>query len=126
METGKSEASGTEREAGDNGVGGTSPRPDGSGGAASHANDDRPAARRFDWRARVRRHPYGMLATAAGVGYLLGGGLCSRTTVRLLGFAVRLGARLAALPVIGDALIGMVGRGTLPASTTRSQEGESS
>jgi hypothetical protein len=57
----------------------------------------------FDVRRRVRRHPYAFLVAAAGVGYVLGGGLFTRTTARLLGVA----GRVAALPVIRSELIGL-------------------
>jgi hypothetical protein len=57
----------------------------------------------LDIRGRVDRNPYLMVAAALGVGYVLGGGLFTRTTGRLL----RLGVRLAALPMVKDELIGM-------------------
>jgi hypothetical protein len=57
----------------------------------------------MDLRGRVERNPYLMVAAALGVGYVLGGGLFTRTTGRLL----RLGMRLAALPLVKDELIGM-------------------
>ena len=57
----------------------------------------------LDIKGRVDRNPYGMVAAALGVGYVLGGGLFTRTTGRLL----RLGVRLAALPMVKDELIGM-------------------
>jgi len=57
----------------------------------------------LDMRRRVRRHPYAMLAAALSVGYVLGGGLFSRTTVRLLGVA----GRVATLPLIRGELIGL-------------------
>lgn len=57
----------------------------------------------FDMRRRTRRHPYAMVAAALGVGYVLGGGLFSRTTVRLLGVA----GRVAALPLLRSELIGL-------------------
>lgn len=53
-------------------------------------------------RGRVRRHPYGMVAAALGAGFVLGGGLFSPLTFRLLG----LGVRLAALPLIKSQLVG--------------------
>jgi hypothetical protein len=53
-----------------------------------------------DLREAVARefelHPFRTLASAAGAGYLLAGGLFSRLTLRLLSF----GARLVLLPVI--------------------------
>lgn len=57
----------------------------------------------IDLRGRVQRHPYAMLAAAAGVGYVLGGGLFTPFTARLL----RLGIRLAALPMVKDELMNM-------------------
>ena len=46
--------------------------------------------------ARVTGHPYGTLGVAAGIGYVLGGGLSSRLTAALLGTATRLAMALAA------------------------------
>lgn len=58
---------------------------------------------RLDLRGRVERRPYGMLLAAVGVGYVLGGGLFTPLTGRI----VKLGLRLAALPIVKDELIGM-------------------
>jgi hypothetical protein len=49
----------------------------------------------------VRQSPYGSLGAALGTGYLLGGGLPSPTTARLL----RLGLKLASVPVVQDKLL---------------------
>ena len=57
----------------------------------------------LDLRGRVERHPYGMVLAAFGVGYVLGGGLFTPTTARV----VRLGMKLAALPLVKDELLGM-------------------
>ncbi len=57
----------------------------------------------LDLKGRVERNPYLMLAAAFGVGYVLGGGLFTRTTARV----IRLGVRLAALPMVKDELLGM-------------------
>ena len=57
----------------------------------------------LDLRGRVDRNPYGMVLAAAGVGYLLGGGLFTPLTARM----VRLAVRLAALPFVKDELLGM-------------------
>lgn len=54
----------------------------------------------LDFRNRVQKHPYLMLAAAAGVGYILGGGLFTTLTARLL----RVGIRLAAIPFVKDEL----------------------
>ena len=61
--------------------------------------DDAAAAGRellgaMDLPGRVDRHPYGMVAAALGAGYVLGGGLFTPTTARLL----RLGFKVASLP----------------------------
>jgi hypothetical protein len=57
----------------------------------------------LDLRSRVERHPYGTLIAAAAVGYLLGGGLFTSLT----GSLVRLGLRLAAVPLVKDELINL-------------------
>jgi hypothetical protein len=57
----------------------------------------------LDIKGRVERHPYGMVAAALGVGYVLGGGLFTPLTARI----IRLGVRLAALPFVKDELLGM-------------------
>ena len=59
--------------------------------------------RALDVRGRAQRHPYLMVAAAAAAGYVLGGGLFTRSTARLLRVAVR----LAALPVMRSELIGL-------------------
>lgn len=58
---------------------------------------------KLDLRGRVDRNPYGMVLAAIGVGYVLGGGLFTPLTGRI----VKLGLRLAALPIVKDELIGM-------------------
>lgn len=52
---------------------------------------------------KVEANPYGMMAAALGVGYVLGGGLFTPTTMRLL----RMGARLATIPLVRDKLLDM-------------------
>jgi hypothetical protein len=59
--------------------------------------------RTADLGGRTRKHPYAMLAAAAGVGYVLGGGLFTRWTARI----VRLGLRLAAVPLVREELIAL-------------------
>ena len=44
---------------------------------------------------RMRRRPYATLSVAAGLGYVLGGGLASRFTIVVLGVATRLAAAVA-------------------------------
>jgi hypothetical protein len=57
----------------------------------------------LDLTGRVQRHPYGMVATALGLGYVLGGGLLSPLTFRLVG----MGVRLAAIPLLRNKLLGL-------------------
>lgn len=57
----------------------------------------------LDLKGRVERNPYGMMAAALGVGYVLGGGLFTPLTGRIL----KLGVRLAMLPFVKDELLGM-------------------
>ena len=54
-----------------------------------------------DLKGRVDRNPYGMVAAAFGIGYLLAGGLFTATTGRVL----RLGIKLAAVPLVRDELL---------------------
>ena len=61
--------------------------------------------RAIDLRGRVQRNPLGMVLAAAGVGYLLGGGLFSPLTGR----AVRIGLRLALIPLIKSQLSNIAG-----------------
>jgi hypothetical protein len=57
----------------------------------------------LDLKGRVERNPYGMVAAALGVGYVLGGGLFTPLTARV----IKLGVRLAMLPFVKDELLGM-------------------
>jgi hypothetical protein len=47
-------------------------------------------------RERMRTHPYATLAAAAGVGYVLGGGLPSRLTAVLLALGSRMALEVGA------------------------------
>jgi len=53
---------------------------------------------------KVRARPYASLAMAFGAGYILGGGLRSRTTLSV----VNLGFKLAMLPFVQDKLLNAV------------------
>ncbi len=59
----------------------------------------------IDLRGRVQRNPVGMVLAAAGIGYLLGGGLFSPLTGRL----VKYGLRLALIPLVKSQLSGILG-----------------
>src|SRR5256885_16839986 len=59
----------------------------------------------IDLRGRVQRNPFLMVAAAAGVGYVLGGGLFSPLTGKLL----RIGMRAAIIPLVKSQLQGLAG-----------------
>ena len=67
----------------------------------------------LDLKGRMEKSPWLTLAQAVGVGYLLGGGLFTRTTGRL----VHLGARALLLPLVRSQLSAMmVGMESAPGS----------
>jgi hypothetical protein len=59
----------------------------------------------LDIHGRVERNPYGMVAGALAVGYILGGGLFTRLTERAAGAALRAGL-LAVLPRFEEEFLG--------------------
>ena len=59
----------------------------------------RDAISSVDVKGRVRRNPYGSMAAAVGIGYVLGGGIFTPLTARIVGVGLRLGMRLALLPL---------------------------
>jgi hypothetical protein len=60
----------------------------------------------------TREHPGRSIAVAVGVGYVLGGGLFSRLTARILGTGIRIGLRTALLPFVTDGLVALGQRHT--------------
>jgi hypothetical protein len=77
---------------------------------ASSFDDFRQSTQRVieDVRQRVEDEPVKTLAMALGAGYILGGGLFTALTGRLLFGGLRIGLRLAALPLVRDELMGFV------------------
>jgi hypothetical protein len=53
-----------------------------------------------DLKGRVHRNPYGTVAAAIGIGYVLGGGLFTPLTSRIVRLGLRIGLRLAVLPLL--------------------------
>ena len=51
-------------------------------------------------KAQIDRHPYGAVAAAVGVGYVLGGGVFTGLTARIVRLGLRIGARGAVLPLL--------------------------
>jgi hypothetical protein len=56
------------------------------------------AQSRLNLRSRTKEHPLGMMLAAAGVGYVLAGGLLTPLTGKL----VKLGLRLSVLPLLQE------------------------
>ncbi len=52
---------------------------------------------------RVAQNPYGRVAAALATGYVVGGGLFTPTTARL----VQLGVKVASIPVVRNQLLGL-------------------
>ena len=55
----------------------------------------------------VREHPIRTVAVALGVGFVLGGGLFSRLTARIVGTGVRIGLRMAVVPLMAQGLVAL-------------------
>jgi len=53
----------------------------------------------LDSDGRLQRNPYGMVAGAVAVGFVLGGGLFTRLTARIASAGLRIGL-MAALPLL--------------------------
>jgi hypothetical protein len=62
----------------------------------------------LDIQGRVHRNPYGTVAAAVGIGYVLGGGLFSPLTSRIVGLGLRIGLRLAVLPMLKQEMAELV------------------
>jgi len=60
-------------------------------------------------RDKVEEHPWRTLGLALGAGYIVGGGLFTALTGRLLFTGIKLGTRLAALPLVRDEVMGFIG-----------------
>jgi hypothetical protein len=61
-------------------------------------------------QARIEENPYGTLAAAAGIGFILGGGLFSRLGAKLVATAIRAGLASATSPVL-QSVLGELKRG---------------
>lgn len=56
---------------------------------------------------QTREHPGRSVALAIGVGYVLGGGVFSRLTARILGTGIRIGLRTALVPFVTESLVAL-------------------
>jgi hypothetical protein len=61
----------------------------------------------IDLKGRVKRHPYGSVAAAVGIGYVLGGGIFTSLTSRIVRLGLRIGVRAALLPLLKDQIAGL-------------------
>ena len=62
----------------------------------------------LDIEGRLRRNPYGMVAGALVVGFVMGGGLFTRLTARIAGAGLRMGLA-AAWPLLQRELLAKKG-----------------
>jgi hypothetical protein len=63
----------------------------------------------LDIKGRVDRHPFGTVAAAVGIGFVLGGGLFTPLTGRIVRLGLRIGMRLAVLPLLKQEMAELVG-----------------
>ena len=61
----------------------------------------------IDIKGRVKRHPYGAVAAALGIGYVIGGGIFTPLTSRIVRLGMRIGVRLALVPLLKDQIAGL-------------------
>jgi len=61
----------------------------------------------IDLKGRVKRRPYGSLAAAVGIGYVLGGGIFTPLTSKIVRLGLRIGVRAALLPLLKDQIAGL-------------------
>jgi hypothetical protein len=71
---------------------------------------------------QTREHPGRSVAMAVGVGYVLGGGLFSRLTARIVGTAIRIGLRTAVLPFVTEGLLALGQQHTTQQHTTQRED----
>ena len=57
-----------------------------------------------DLKTRLDQHPYGALAAAVGVGYVLGGGFFTPLTERVAKLVLKAGIRAALVPFVAAQL----------------------
>jgi hypothetical protein len=62
----------------------------------------------LDIKGRLNRNPYGTLAAVVGIGYVLGGGFFTPLTARLVRLGLKMGVRLAILPLLNDEAANLV------------------
>lgn len=68
---------------------------------------------------QIEEHPYETLAIAAGVGFVIGGGLMSKLGAKLVATGLRVGFASAVTPVL-NSLLQEVSNGGKPSTRSRS------
>jgi hypothetical protein len=76
----------------------------------------------LDIEGRLRRNPYGMVAGAVAVGFVLGGGLFTRLTARIVGVGLRVGVA-AAWPLLQQQLFAKTQENEGTKQETKDEEG---
>lgn len=61
----------------------------------------------IDLEGRLTRHPYRTVAAALGLGYVLGGGIFTKLTSRIVRLGLRIGLRVAVVPMLTDQIVGL-------------------
>jgi hypothetical protein len=61
---------------------------------------------------QTREHPFRSLAVALAAGFVLGGGLFTRAAMRVVGTGLRVGLRMAVMPLVTQSLV-TLGEGLL-------------
>jgi hypothetical protein len=61
----------------------------------------------LDLKGRVKRRPYGSIAAAVGIGYVLGGGIFTPLTSKIVRLGLKIGVRAALLPLLKDQVAGL-------------------
>ena len=56
---------------------------------------------------QTKEHPGRTVALALGAGYVLGGGLFSRLTARIVGTGIRVGFRMVLVPFVTQSIVAM-------------------
>jgi hypothetical protein len=74
----------------------------------------------IDLEDQVARNPYGMMLGAIAVGFVLGGGLFTRLTGRIVGAGLRIGL-MTALPLLKEELLSAAGQSTSGTSASVKQ-----
>jgi len=74
----------------------------------------------LDIQARLLHNPYGTMAGALGIGFVLGGGFFTRVAARIVGAGVRVGL-MAALPILQREFVEVIAPSNLDTDKEKAQ-----